>query len=117
MLEDPTGGLGFLGEIDGLFIQQKLELFEAITGCNTINRYNVTPIPAHSLPDPVSPEWINHFKVRGTRASGDVQRAHVALYNTQLAGCLAWALTAPCGRWIEDAECRMCRAVYRVQGA
>ena len=31
MCNDPSAGLGFLGDIDGLFIQQKLELFEAIT--------------------------------------------------------------------------------------
>jgi hypothetical protein len=63
MFNDPTAGLGFLGDIDGLFIQQKLELFEAITGCDTKNRYHITPIPAGSIPDGhVPPEWINHFK-------------------------------------------------------
>jgi len=40
-MNDPTAGLGFLGDIDGLFIQQKLELFEAFTGERS-RRHSVT---------------------------------------------------------------------------
>lgn len=62
MLDDPSAGLGFLESVDGLFIQQKVELFEALTGCETMNRYHITPIPAGAIPDPVPKEWIEHFK-------------------------------------------------------
>ena len=67
MLTDPTAGLGFLSDIDGLFIQQKLELFEAVTGCDTKNRYHITPIPRNSIPDPVPPEWIKHFREQAAK--------------------------------------------------
>ena len=41
MTDDPTAGLGFLSGIDGLFIQERVEFFEAITGCDTNNRYHL----------------------------------------------------------------------------
>lgn len=64
MLDDPTAGLGFLQDIDGLFIQERIEFLEAFTGCDTKNVYHVTPIQKGALPDPtgqVSPEWIERF--------------------------------------------------------
>ena len=53
--DDPTAGLGFLSGIDGLFIQERVELFEAFTGCDTNNVYHLTPIPAGALPRPGPP--------------------------------------------------------------
>jgi len=64
---DPTKGLGFMGGMDGLFIQQKLEIFEAITGCDTKNRYHITPIPL-GMPDPPPKEWIKQFKETAAQA-------------------------------------------------
>lgn len=58
---DPTKGLGFMSTYDGLFIQQKIEVFEAISGCDTKNRYHITPIP-QGMPDPAPPEWVKNFK-------------------------------------------------------
>lgn len=60
-MQDPSKGLGFMAGMDGLFIQQKLEIFEAITGCDTKNRYHITPVPL-GMPDPVPKEWIQNFK-------------------------------------------------------
>ena len=67
--DDPTGGLGFLSGVDGLFIQERVELFEAFTGCDTNNVYHLTPIPAGALPavDPIPPEWIAHFREQADR--------------------------------------------------
>ena len=64
MTDDPTAGLGFLSGIDGLFIQERVEFFEAITGCDTNNRYHLTPIPAGALPDPMPPDWIHYFQTQ-----------------------------------------------------
>ena len=64
MLNDPTAGLGFLNDIDGLFIQERIEFLEAFTGCDTKNVYHITPIQRGALPDPtgvMSPEWIERF--------------------------------------------------------
>jgi hypothetical protein len=61
-------GLGFLASIDGLYIQQRVEVFEALTGCDTKNRYHITPIPAGAIPDPARgtlPEtWLAHFRAQ-----------------------------------------------------
>lgn len=54
-------GLEFLESTDGLFCQQKLELLEAFTGCETKNRYNITPVP-RGMPNPTPPEWVKQFK-------------------------------------------------------
>ena len=64
--DDPTAGLGFLSGIDGLFIQERVELFEAFTGCDTNNVYHLTPIPAGALPDPVPPSGSNTSASRRT---------------------------------------------------
>jgi hypothetical protein len=64
MLNDPTAGLGFLQDIDGLFIQERVEFLEAFTGCDTKNVYHITPIQRGALPDPTGqmpPEWIERF--------------------------------------------------------
>ena len=64
----PDAGLGFLGSIDGLYIQQRVELLEAFTSCETKNRYHITPIPAGAIPDPARgtlPEtWLQHFRAQ-----------------------------------------------------
>jgi hypothetical protein len=61
-------GLGFLASIDGLYIQQRVEVLEALTGCDTKNRYHITPIPAGAIPDPARgtlPEaWLKHFRAQ-----------------------------------------------------
>ena len=31
-------------------------------GCDTKNRYHITPIPAGGIPDPVPSEWLKQFK-------------------------------------------------------
>ena len=64
----PDAGLGFLGSIDGLYIQQRVEMLEALTACETKNRYHITPIPAGAIPDPARgtlPEsWLQHFRAQ-----------------------------------------------------
>ena len=64
----PDAGLGFLGSIDGLYIQQRVEILEALTACETKNRYHITPIPAGAIPDPARgtlPEsWLQHFRAQ-----------------------------------------------------
>ena len=46
----PDTGTEWLGGITGLFLRQSLEIFEAVSGCETKNKYNIvpliTPIPA-----------------------------------------------------------------------
>jgi len=57
----------FLMTMDGLFVRQQLELMEAITGCETKNRYNVTPIPAGTqFPPPggVNSGWTQGFRAQ-----------------------------------------------------
>ena len=62
MTDDPSAGLGFLGAIDGVFLQEKVEMLEVITGCDTHNVYHVTPVPKGMLPEGVVPkEWIDYF--------------------------------------------------------
>ena len=62
MSDDPSAGLGFLGAIDGVFLQEKVEMLEVITGCDTHNVYHVTPVPKGMLPEGVVPkEWIEYF--------------------------------------------------------
>ena len=53
MSDDPSAGLGFLGAIDGVFLQEKVEMLEVITGCDTHNVYHVTPVPKGMLPEGV----------------------------------------------------------------
>ena len=38
-------GFGFTQNADGVFVRQRVELFEAVTGCETKNRYNLVTIP------------------------------------------------------------------------
>lgn len=56
-----SSSVDFLAGMDGVFLQQKIELLEAATGCETKNRYNVTPVP-QGAPDPTPRDWIDSFK-------------------------------------------------------
>ena len=59
-------GLGWLATIDGLYVAQRMEIFEALTGCDTKNRYHITPIPQGALPPtgPIPTEWLKHFRTQ-----------------------------------------------------
>ena len=57
----------FLLTMDGMFIRQQLELLEAISGCETKNRYNVTPIPLGTqFPQPgsMSSDWTGGYRAQ-----------------------------------------------------
>eukprot|EP00854_Cymbomonas_tetramitiformis_P025811 gene25811-31582_t len=55
------GGLDWIKGIDGFFVQQKVEMLETVTGCDTKNRYALTQIQ-QGLPDPIPRLWINNLK-------------------------------------------------------
>jgi len=63
MLGEDTipAGMDFMMDSSGYFCQQRLEIFEAVTGIETPNRYNITPIPRDTS-DPVPPDWLQYFK-------------------------------------------------------
>ena len=66
-MSTPEGaGLGWLATIDGLYVAQRMEIFEAITGCDTKNRYHLTPIPQGLLPTSgrIPIEWLKHFRAQ-----------------------------------------------------
>ena len=57
----------FLMTMDGLFIRQQLEVLEALSGCETKNRYNITPIPAGTeFPPPggMTSNWTQNFRAQ-----------------------------------------------------
>ena len=58
-LEKP--GLQWLGDVSGVFVQQRVELLEAVTGCETPNRYNIFPIK-NGVPEPLETKWLEHFR-------------------------------------------------------
>ncbi|CAL6269745.1 unnamed protein product [Bathycoccus prasinos] len=53
-------GLEFLEGISGLYMNQKIELLEAVTGINTKNQYRVIPI-GQEMPDPIPDAWMKEF--------------------------------------------------------
>jgi len=61
MQQSMVAGMDFLQGVDGLFVEKKLELLEAVAGCETKNRYNITLIPK-GLPDPLPKETLNQIK-------------------------------------------------------
>lgn len=56
-----SSSVDFLGTMDGIFMKQQIEVLEALTGCETKNRYHLTPVP-QGTPDPTPKEWLNNFK-------------------------------------------------------
>lgn len=51
----------FLAGMDGVFMKQQIEMLEALTGCETKNRYHVTAVP-QGTPDPPPKQWLQQFK-------------------------------------------------------
>lgn len=56
-----SSSVDFLAGLDGLFLKQDIELLEALSGCETKNRYSVTAVP-QGAPDPTPRDWIQAFK-------------------------------------------------------
>jgi hypothetical protein len=57
----------FLLTMDGVFIRQSLEMLEAVSGCETKNRYNVTPIPSGAQfppPGSMSSDWTKQHRAQ-----------------------------------------------------
>ena len=56
-------GFGFTQNADGVFVRQRVELFEAVTGCETKNRYNLVTIPkGAAFPEKMDTAWSEPYK-------------------------------------------------------
>lgn len=75
-------GVDWLVGFGGLFIRQKLELFEAVTSCETANRYTILPI---ALDTPI-PEDVNSVYTYPLRAALDLDMP--ALHGREYGSCL-----------------------------